>query len=104
MTQKFTIRCIGFIPERKNSLRGYANIEIAELHMVIKNVTINESHGSRWASPPGRPVFDHNGNLVRDGAKTRYANVIEFRDEATRKAFQDRVCEAVERSYPAAFE
>ena len=105
MTEKLTIVCRDFKPLHRNSLLGFATIEIVELHMRFFDVTIHQKGESRWAQLAAKPQIGKDGNVIRDSAgKIKYSAVTDFRDEATRKAFSHKVCEAVAAFAPDAFE
>lgn|SRR5262245_26451175 len=102
---KLTITCTEFTPLVRNTLRGFATIVISELKLEIRDVAVHEKNGERWAHLPAKPMLDHNGVALRDGAngKIKYADVFTFVDKATREAFSKAVINAVLRAFPNAF-
>jgi hypothetical protein len=98
------ITAIDFRPFRKNTLRGFAIIEIAELHLRMRDVAIHQQGGSRWAALPARAQIDRDGNLIRDDrGKIAYVAIFEFADPGTRNAFSQAVIAAIERFNPEIF-
>src|SRR4051794_33828564 len=49
--------CRGWRPRRKGGLRGFCDIELPS-GLVLCDVVVLESDGSRWAAPAGIPQFD----------------------------------------------
>jgi hypothetical protein len=103
---KLTIVCEGFRPLVRNTLRGFAEITIAELRLTIRDVAVHQKGEARWAAPPARPQLDKNGVAIRDRetGKIAYSNIFEFTDRATRDAFSRAVVHAVLERQPEAFE
>lgn len=99
---KLTVTCESWKPLRKNTLRGFATVEIVEIGLTIHDVGVHESHGKFWAALPARPWV--NGlEVLTDGAgKIRYAQLLEFPRKEIRDAFSQRVVEAVARFDPHA--
>jgi hypothetical protein len=103
---KLTVTCLSFKPLRKNTLRGFADIRIAELRLDIKDIAVHAKGGGRWAALPARPMIDKDGAVIRDRqtGKIAYANIFEFTDRETRDAFSRAVVEAVSKLVPEAFD
>jgi len=95
MSGKLTVRCVGWRQLCKNTLRGFATIQIAELRMTICEVAIHKKNGKLWAQPPSRPWVKE-GQLVRgEDGKVQYSPLFEFDNGAVRAAFSDVVVRAV---------
>jgi hypothetical protein len=89
------MRLVGWRPLVKQSLRGFAVVAMPN-GLVIYEVVIGESDGRHWAHLPSRPMLDHDGNPIRDGAgKLRYAPVLEWSSSKLRHKFSRRVVELV---------
>jgi len=103
---KHSISCLAFRAVRRNTLVGFANIRINELHLEIHDVAIHVKNASRWAQPPAKPMIDKDGVAIRDRetGKIAYFTIFEFSDRATRDAFSRAVIDAVMRAFPNAFE
>jgi hypothetical protein len=103
---KFTVTCLSFKPLRRNTLVGFADVCIPELHLNIKDIALHAKGGGRWAALPARPMIDKDGTVIRDRVtgKIQYANLFEFTDRATRDAFSHAVVEAVSKLVPEAFD
>jgi hypothetical protein len=102
---KHTIIVTAFKPFHRGTLRGFANIYVAELHMSIRDLAIHEgASGARWVQPPAKPLIDSDGNVQRtsDG-RIQNALIFNFDDRATSQAFSAAVCGALSRFNPDAF-
>jgi hypothetical protein len=101
---KMTITCEAFRPFRKNTLHGFASILIAELGLRIKDVTIFEKNGKRWAGLPAKPQMK-DGTLVKNSdGKLEYFSILEFRSREISDAFSAAVVRAVIEHAPDAFD
>lgn len=100
---KLTIICHEWRPLKRNTLRGFARLEVNEMKLVISDISVHERDGKRWAALPAKP-WVRDGALVIEGGKIQYSPVLEFTDKATRDAFSARVVEAVLAHTPDAFE
>jgi hypothetical protein len=101
---KMTITCTEFRPWQRNTLVGFAVVNINELKLTIKDISIHEKGESRWAALPAKPVLK-DGTIVKDDTgKAQYVNILEFADGATRTAFSAAVVAAVLEHTPTAFE
>ena len=77
------MRCKDFKAYRKNTLRGFFTMEIADC-IEIKDCTFHESNGKTWFGFPGIPYTDKEG-------KTQYKNAIIIPDKAMLEKVQARV-------------
>ena len=90
-------------PMRKNSLLGFARVELPS-GMVIHDVTILTGERGPWASPPSKPMIGRDGTaLTDDKGKLRYSPVIEFASKEVRDRFSAAVVAALRASHPDAF-
>jgi|tagenome__1003787_1003787.scaffolds.fasta_scaffold20988300_8 hypothetical protein len=98
-----TVRILEWRPLRRNSLLGFAKVELPS-GMTIADVTVlNGEHGP-WASPPSKPMIDRDGVALRDEKqKIRYQPIIEFTSKNIRDRFSDQVIAALKLSHPEAF-
>jgi hypothetical protein len=86
----------------RNTLRGFARVRLGG-GMIMHDVGVHVSNGSAWASPPGKPMLDRSGAVMKDAAgKPQYSPLVTFIDKATRDRFSAAVVEAVKAQYPAA--
>jgi hypothetical protein len=103
--RKLTVKIENFKPLRSNSLFGFADIIIPELHLRIREATIHENHGRRWVGLPAKPQVTREGTVRRDErGKTIYNPVLQFTDTATRDAFSQRVIAVLLETFPNAFD
>lgn len=101
---KLTVTCESFHPLVRNTLRGFAEISIAEMRLTIRDVAIHAKGDSRWAQLPAKPQIK-DGVLVKDPGtgKIQYTPVMEFDGRAVRDAFSRVVIDAVLERAPEAF-
>lgn len=64
---KLTIICDGWRPLRRNTLLGFASIEIVELDLKVHEITIHQKGDRQWAALPSRP-WVKDGAVVTDDA------------------------------------
>jgi DNA-binding cell septation regulator SpoVG len=97
---QFRIR--DFRPLRKNSLLGFAKVELPS-GMVIADVTILSGLNGPWASPPSKPMVGSDGIALKDAnGKLRYMPIIEFTSKEIRNRFSTSVIEALRVAHPEA--
>jgi hypothetical protein len=101
---KMTITCSEFRPWQRNTLVGFAAININELKLTIKDIAIHQKDGSRWAQLPAKPQIK-DGIIVKDEAgKAQYISIMEFGSREVRDAFSAATVAAVLEHTPTAFE
>ena len=99
-----TIRILEFRPLRKNSLLGFAKVELPS-GLIISDVTILNGDRGPWASPPSKPMVGADGVALRgDNGKIRYTPIIEFTSREIRNRWSAAVIEAMRQSHPEAFQ
>jgi hypothetical protein len=89
------IVCKKFSPLERNTLRGFAEINIAELGMTLRDVAIHCKNGSTWASPPSKPQIKDGAVIKDDTGKVQYSPIIEFGSREARDEFSNSVIAAV---------
>jgi hypothetical protein len=85
------IRCTGFRPSRKNTLQGFADLELTRVGLVLHDCTWRRhANGREWIGFPARSYEDPNGGVS-------WAPVVEFAAGAkkARAEFQRQALEAV---------
>lgn len=96
MTGKLTVKCLDWRTLERGSLRGFANIYIQEVHIIIRDVALHEKGGKRWAALPAKAQISKDRELIRDDAgKIKYATVLEFDNRRVADAFSDAAIRAV---------
>ena len=89
-------------PLRKGSLIGFVSVSMPS-GITIHEISILETNGRFWASPPSKPMIDRDGHvMIGDDGKRRYAPLIEFADRDTRSRWSDAVIEALRTAEPEA--
>jgi hypothetical protein len=102
---KHSIEVENFRPRRSNTLYGFVDILIPEMHLRIRELSVHEKNGQRWVGLPSRPQLTKDGSVRRDDqtGKVLYANILEITDRATRDAFSERTITALLAGFPEAF-
>ena len=89
-------------PLRKGSLVGFVSVSMPS-GITVHEVSILETNGRFWASPPSKPMIDRNGVvMIDDAGKRRYSALIEFVDRDTRSRWSNAVIEALRTAEPEA--
>jgi hypothetical protein len=99
---KLTVTCTAFRAYRQNTLCGFAVIRVAEMRLTIRDVSIHEKGGARWAQMPAKPLLKNGAPVMKDG-KVQYAPILELDNKAVRDAFSCAVVAAVLDRFPTAF-
>jgi hypothetical protein len=95
--------CRKFQPMHRNTLAGFAEVEIKEIGLVIRDVALHSKAGSRWAQPPAKPQLRDGALVTDDRGKIAYIPVVEFDSREARDRFSSAVIAAVLARYPSAF-
>jgi hypothetical protein len=85
------IRCIKFRPYEKNTLRGFADLELVRTGLVLRDCTWHwHENGKQWVAFPARSYTDKSG-------ATQWQALIEFTEGAkrTREEFQRQALEEI---------
>ena len=94
---KLTVTCTDFRTLQRNTLLGFATINIAEMKMTISDVAIHEKNGTRWAQLPSKPMVGRDKTvLTDDNGKVKYAPIFSFDSKDVQYAFSNAVVKAVE--------
>jgi hypothetical protein len=90
--------CLDWRPYQRNTLLGFAQIEVAAWHLIINDVAVHEKDGARWAQLPAKPLLDKaTGDIIHEvNGRPRYARVMWFKDRPTANRFSAAVIDAVE--------
>jgi uncharacterized membrane protein len=100
---KLTVTCESFRPVVRNTLRGFAEISMAEMRLTIRDVAVHEKGEAHWAQLPAKPQVK-DGVLVRDATgKVQYVHIMDFDSRDVRNAFSRAVVRVLER-VPDAFD
>jgi hypothetical protein len=101
---KMNLVCEEWRSVRKNTLLGFAQIRIQELHLVVRDIAVHEKSGRRWAQLPARPQIK-DGRVITDAAgKVQYFSLLSFEGRDVADAFSDAVCAAILRKDAHAFD
>lgn len=98
------MRLLGFKSMRKNTLRGFASIELPN-GLRIDDVPVHLSRGKAWAALPSKPQLDGDGRHRRDpNGKPAYVALLQWRSRDLADRWSAAVVDLVRRSYPNVFE
>jgi hypothetical protein len=103
---KLAVTVTAFRPIRRGTLRGFATIFIAELHLIVHDVAVHQHvGGAHWVSLPARPVLDQDGQAKRNrDGRIEYATLLGFDSRAVSDAFSAAVITALLEFAPGAFD
>jgi hypothetical protein len=99
---KLTIICLSWRPLRKNTLVGFAGIEIRELGLKVHDLALHQKGDRTWAALPSRPWIRDGAVVTDDAGKVQYSSIFEFTRSAVRDAFSAAVIRAVCERFPDA--
>lgn len=92
-----------FRPLVKNSLRGFATVELPN-GLVIKDLSVHTSNGKSWASMPAKPILDQEGQHRRIEGKPQYVKILEWKSRELSDGFSDAVLAVVRAHTPSALD
>lgn len=95
MSEKLSITCIGFRPCCRNTLRGFADVRIEQMHLILHELAVHEKNGKAWAQLPSRPWVKDGQVITDDAGRVKYTPLFEFDSAAVRTAFSDAVIRAL---------
>ena len=98
------LRLIAWRRVRKNSLRGFATVELPVIGLKVLDVPVLETNGRRWATLPAKPQLEDGRQRCDAAGKPAYSPILAWRDRTLRDAFSERVVSLVLASDPGAFE
>jgi hypothetical protein len=102
--QKPRMRLLEWRPFIKNTLRGFATVELP-IGLVIRDISIHDKGGKRWAGLPAKPVLDAEGRHVSNHAGHRqYCALLGWRDRDLADRFSVAVVDAVRAAHPDALD
>jgi hypothetical protein len=88
------IVCRKFRPFARNTLLGFAEIEIKDIGLTVRDVALHQKGGSRWAQLPAKPQIK-DGAVVSIDGKAQYVCILEFGSREMRDEFSAAVVDAV---------
>ena len=101
------ITCISWKPFQRNTLVGFASIEIASAGIVIRECpTHRHASGRLWISFPGRAQIDRDGNVRRDPrtGKIAYSILVEAISKNAKDEFEAAALAAIAEAFPGALD
>jgi hypothetical protein len=99
---KFTVTCVDWRPWARNTLRGFAIVEIVEFQLQISDVAVHQKGASTWAALPSRAWIRDGVLVLDDNGKPQYSPIFTFNRRAVADAFSRAVVDAVLKRFPNA--
>jgi len=96
------MRLLGWREFRRNSLRGFAAVELA-CGLIIEDLTVHAKNGRSWVGMPGKPQMQ-NGRIKEIDGKPQYVNTLKWSSRERGDRFSAEVCELIEAKYPGALD
>src|SRR6266481_890929 len=101
------LRLLGWKPLRKNTLRGFIDVEVAVGHgrgLAIYECPVHVgANGRAWVALPAKAQLDQDGNVRRSAAgKIEYAAVTRWRDQTTGDKFSATAIRLLLARHPSA--
>jgi hypothetical protein len=92
-------------PLVKNSLRGFATVELPIVGLVIRDVAVLFGSNGLWASLPAKPQVDRDGRLkLRPNGKPAYSTILEWSDRQLADCFSAALIATIRDQHPGALE
>jgi hypothetical protein len=98
--QPHQMRLLDWREFRRNSLRGFAAVELA-CGLIIKDLTVHAKGTRSWVGMPGKPQIENGGVKVVDG-KPQYVHMLKWSSRERGDRFSAAVCGLIEAKYPGA--
>jgi hypothetical protein len=87
---------------RRNTLAGFCDVQVGALR--IKDVSVHDKAGARWAGMPGKPIIQNGEIQTDDNGKLRYAAMVEWSNKDAADRFSASVVDALLVKHPDAFD
>src|SRR5262245_57231143 len=98
------MRLLGFKAIVRNSLRGFAELELPNGLRLI-DCPVLASNGTVWVSLPSKPMLDQTGQQKRDiNGKPAYVPVVQWRDRNLANRFSDAAIDLIRQAHPGALD
>lgn len=89
--ERSCMRLVSWKPLAKNSLRGFATVELP-IGLQIADIPVLVGKNGPWASLPSKPVLDHDGTQKRDAnGKAAYVPILSWHTRDLSNRFSDSV-------------
>ena len=99
---KLSLSCESWKPLQKNTLQGFATIEIGALALRIHDIAVHRKGNRTWAALPAKPWLKGGVAITDDAGKIQYSAMFEFTSREVADAFSRAVARAVEEKFPGA--
>jgi hypothetical protein len=97
MAEKLSVECRAWKDFQSGTLRGFAEIRIAQMRLTIRDVVVHEMNGKRWAQMPAKAQINKDKELIKDrDGKIQYAKILDFDNKDVADAFSAAVLRAVD--------
>lgn len=97
MSGRLTLVCLDWRACERNTLLGFANINVKEMRYTFYDVAVHEKNGKRWAQLPSKAQINKDREVIKDGeGKIKYAPVGAWDNKRVADAFSEAVIRAVD--------
>lgn len=97
------MRLISFKPLRKNSLFGFATVELAG-GLTVRDCPVCGGGGKFWAAFPGAPQIDRDGRQIEVDGKKQFSVILSWASRETRARWSEAVVALVREQHPGVLE
>jgi hypothetical protein len=91
-----------FRPVVKNTLRGFIDVQMTSIRLVVRDIALHYFHDHWWVSLPAKPMFATDGTPiinVRTG-KQDYFAFLKFDTREAHDSFERQVLAALREAHP----
>jgi hypothetical protein len=93
------MRLVSWKPLIKNSLRGFATVELP-IGLKIIDCPILVGPNGPWASLPSKPVLDRDGKHAKPDGKPQCSAVLEWKSRHLSERFSEAVVALIREAHP----
>jgi hypothetical protein len=97
------MRLVSFRAQRKNSLIGFACVELPNSLVIDDCPVLTSGNGRAWAALPSKPQMRDGQHVEIDGRK-QYVAMLKWPNRTTQDAWSDAVVALVREHHPEAFD
>lgn len=96
-----SMRLVSFRAVTKNTLRGFATVELP-IGLKIAECPVQISNGGKaWAALPSKPQLK-DGQQIVTGGKAQWTNILSWPDKETQDRWSEKVVQLVRAEHPEA--
>jgi hypothetical protein len=94
-----------FMPVIRGTLRGFADVQMTTIRLIIRDVAVHCFDDRWWVSLPGRPMVNPDGSPILNprSGKPDYFNLVRFDTRIAHHQFEQQTLDALCQSNPEVF-